>query len=766
MSETTPTLIKRYPGSQPFQREQQRIFFGREQDIENLYRTINLNDLTVLYGDSGLGKSSLLNAGVIPKFTEQGVTALFPRFYGYNKENPANPLENIISQLRQAAKAMPPDGTPGDWEEETVFMSGVQSDPAQQTLWQQVKSVLWRQNKLHALAQAKAAASEETDDENPDKPRASQGKPGYILVFDQFEELFSYPEEDIVEFGRAFGELLDNRMPEGFRKAFYSRIKSEGGSSFAADEMDFMEKSLPLKIVMGIRFDRLGLLKQLAQFYPNILLNQNLFRLLPLNIQQGRQAIVNPARQDGPFTTPKFEYAGETLDAILAYLTEQKENASVDTTQLQIICQYVENKVVRQEGQVIRPEDLGDLRDISKNYYKEVILALPANEQDLAQDMIENRMIFEQDQLRLSLYGKQIKKLYPGISDATLEALVKSHLLRVEERSGELIYEISHDALVAPILAAKKIRDEEAERLKKEAEDIERRRKEAEEAEAERQRLLAEAEQEKQRLIAEAEAEHKRLEETRKAAAAAAERERLLRERTVFRRIAFVVGTLALAALIFAYQAYNQSQIAQAAEDRANQLRMTADSNAQRALIERDSANILREKLRKETIDNLHERGKLLMEQKKFQDALENFEEARQMLSPVQDPNLEHLIQECRSGAQREQRYTDLMRQADQLRDSKQYLLAYDKYQAALALGYDDETPKQSLSFLNSELINQCNNDLRRAEIFLNDGKDKEDACNVLTRYVDPILEKLNIKANDELRLKRNAIHNKACPRQ
>ncbi|HNM25395.1 MAG TPA: hypothetical protein PKL15_08200, partial [Saprospiraceae bacterium] len=374
MSEPTLSSIKRYPGSQPFQRDQQHIFFGREQDIENLYRTINLNDLTVLYGDSGLGKSSLLNAGVIPKFTDQGVTALFPRFYGYNKDNPADPLKNILSQLRQAAKTLPPDGNPGDLGEETVFMSSVQNDPEQQTLWQQVKSVLWRQNKLQELAIARAGNAPSSNgspgEEEADNARPNQGKPGYILVFDQFEELFSYPNEDIIAFGRAFGELLDNRMPEGFRKEFYTRIKSEGGSSFSAEEMDFMEKSLPLKIVIGIRFDRLGLLKQLAQFYPNILLNQNLFRLLPLNIKQGRQAIVNPARQDGPFTTPKFEYADETLDAILSYLTEAKENASVDTTQLQIICQYAENKVVREEGQIIRPEDLGDLRDISKNYYR------------------------------------------------------------------------------------------------------------------------------------------------------------------------------------------------------------------------------------------------------------------------------------------------------------------------------------------------------------------------------------------------------------
>jgi len=57
----------RYPGSKPFEASEKNLFFGREDDIERLSESIQVEQLLVLYGKSGLGKSSLLNAGVLPK---------------------------------------------------------------------------------------------------------------------------------------------------------------------------------------------------------------------------------------------------------------------------------------------------------------------------------------------------------------------------------------------------------------------------------------------------------------------------------------------------------------------------------------------------------------------------------------------------------------------------------------------------------------------------------------------------------------------------
>ena len=61
----------RYMGVKPFEAANRSIFFGRVEDIEGLYNLILSEKLVVLFGKSGYGKSSLLNAGVLPLFQEE-----------------------------------------------------------------------------------------------------------------------------------------------------------------------------------------------------------------------------------------------------------------------------------------------------------------------------------------------------------------------------------------------------------------------------------------------------------------------------------------------------------------------------------------------------------------------------------------------------------------------------------------------------------------------------------------------------------------------
>ncbi len=58
---------KRYPGVQPFKDTQNELFFGRKSDIERIIRNINLRKLLIIHGKSGMGKTSLIDAGIVPK---------------------------------------------------------------------------------------------------------------------------------------------------------------------------------------------------------------------------------------------------------------------------------------------------------------------------------------------------------------------------------------------------------------------------------------------------------------------------------------------------------------------------------------------------------------------------------------------------------------------------------------------------------------------------------------------------------------------------
>src|SRR3990172_12656740 len=48
------------------------LFFGREQDAEDILGRISAGRLVILYGAAGVGKTSLLAAGVIPNLISHG----------------------------------------------------------------------------------------------------------------------------------------------------------------------------------------------------------------------------------------------------------------------------------------------------------------------------------------------------------------------------------------------------------------------------------------------------------------------------------------------------------------------------------------------------------------------------------------------------------------------------------------------------------------------------------------------------------------------
>ncbi len=62
----------RYPGPQSFTEEDEQLFFGRNRETKALYDLIMVQPLVVLFAKSGMGKTSLLQAGIIPRlrFTE------------------------------------------------------------------------------------------------------------------------------------------------------------------------------------------------------------------------------------------------------------------------------------------------------------------------------------------------------------------------------------------------------------------------------------------------------------------------------------------------------------------------------------------------------------------------------------------------------------------------------------------------------------------------------------------------------------------------
>ena len=93
-----------------FEATDRAIFYGRELEAPALQRQIMAHKLTVLYGASGVGKTSLIQAGVMPRLHEDG----YKSFYVRSLEDPSQAIKlkalrlvrGLEAQLDEEARTM------------------------------------------------------------------------------------------------------------------------------------------------------------------------------------------------------------------------------------------------------------------------------------------------------------------------------------------------------------------------------------------------------------------------------------------------------------------------------------------------------------------------------------------------------------------------------------------------------------------------------------------------------------------------------------
>lgn len=156
----------RYLKGPSFYREtDQDIFWGRDEEIQDLYYLVSNSDFSICYARSGEGKSSLINAGLIPLLREKGFLPICIRFTSsnYKEENPD--FDNIIGETLDNAINKVGNGS---------FYKSLYIDISQDEI-SLCDSIWW---KLRVNEIRKDAFTTLTP----------------ILIFDQFEEIFTCSE--------------------------------------------------------------------------------------------------------------------------------------------------------------------------------------------------------------------------------------------------------------------------------------------------------------------------------------------------------------------------------------------------------------------------------------------------------------------------------------------------------------------------------------------------------------------------------------------
>lgn len=98
------TVFRPYKGLMPYDREDRDNFFGREQDCEILLGKILSHNFTLLYAGTGVGKSSLLSAGVIPELEDLDKENLDVAYHRTWIDDPTTALKTTVRQALRRRK--------------------------------------------------------------------------------------------------------------------------------------------------------------------------------------------------------------------------------------------------------------------------------------------------------------------------------------------------------------------------------------------------------------------------------------------------------------------------------------------------------------------------------------------------------------------------------------------------------------------------------------------------------------------------------------
>jgi WD40 repeat protein len=394
-----------WPGLESFEECARAFFRGRAHESTTLLSCVLDAPTTLLYGRSGLGKTSLLRAGLFPLLRDGHFLPVYVRF---DLAPGAAPLARQLGQSVYASiRADVPDPTlPTDDE----------------PLWEY----------LHR------------DDF---RLRSEQGDPlTPVIVLDQFEELCTPGQrarEPVREFRNELGDLAENRVPADLA----ARIERD---EHAAARFDLRKRNY--KLVICLREEFLPELDPWRQLIPS--LGHSRMRLLRMRTSEAFDAVYKPAEEMMPRSLARRVVgivAGEDLRRTrgtpFADIDRPGDDfdasgaTEVDPALLSLFCRELnEERKRRGQGQFdeLLVEDVR--RDIMSNYYLSCVRDLPPR---VAQ-FIESELITEKG-FRDSYVREEA--VPSRLTDDELTGLIGSRLLRLDERYGAQRIELAHDVL-------------------------------------------------------------------------------------------------------------------------------------------------------------------------------------------------------------------------------------------------------------------------------------------------------------------------------
>lgn len=401
--------------------QENQIIYGRNEEIEDLSQRV-LNDFdTIVYGKSGIGKTSIINAGVLPIVRKNGFVPIVLRLDHSNKKK-------YISQIKEAI---------GKDVEIIETASAKNVD----------KELLWEFFHRHKFL--------------VDGERVK-----LMLVFDQFEEMFTLQQTAIIrnEFFKEFADVLNNAMPKDLAfnsedsntEDVQSDIQVEGFASMVnvfdnvnygivCPETQYVNDN-NIHFIFILREDFLSEFEFYTTKIPSLKLHR--FALRPLNEEQAAEIITKP--RPGFISIDVAHLIIETITGRSDFSLGNEPEIEVDAAVLSLFLSRIYQKLGDNDD-VISAQIVKQFgSNIIKDFYLESIESLS----DAEIYLLEDKLLTSNNHRNNISYSDFCRYINKNKIDSLIH---NKKLLRTFNYGNDIRIEFIHDIL-CPII--KEIKDD------------------------------------------------------------------------------------------------------------------------------------------------------------------------------------------------------------------------------------------------------------------------------------------------------------------
>lgn len=383
-------------GLSSYEYEDAYRFFGRNNDIEELCTSIKNNPFTTLYGISGAGKTSLINAGLIPNLEKEDYIPVRVRL---DHQSSTGYCSQIINAILNAVEQIQ-----GDIE--IISELDHNKVPEYDRLW-----LFLFTNRIWSKSNRKLTP---------------------VIFIDQFEEIFTKNEkneDNIKSFFNTIDSLQYNTPPISITRYIES-----------FDNYIELNNLADFRMVFSLREDFLARLEDYS--YDIAALRKNRKGIKRMNGIQALEVILNPK--------PNFisrDVALRILSKVngkdVANNKKSLSRLSVDTSILSLFCSELYSRITKTGQNEISLKNVDDYGDeIIPSFYNEAMNMISPG----SVEYLESHLLTHSG-FRNSVAIEDLEQ--GGISKDELTKLTQIRLIRIETAMDYERVEFTHDVLCA-----------------------------------------------------------------------------------------------------------------------------------------------------------------------------------------------------------------------------------------------------------------------------------------------------------------------------